>query len=139
MIGKSVDILIVESDETEAERMQQVLKSRMLNVTMARNSADALAAASAKRPTLILSAVHLPGSDGYALCKKIKANPDLATVPVVLLTPLSEPGDVMRGLESGASGLIVKPYDDRHLLDRVEATLANAEMHQDPIDGGVEI
>ena len=82
----------------------------------------------------------MPEMDGYELCRSIKADPDLADVPVILLTTMSDPQDVIRGLECRADNFILKPYDERYLLRRLQFVLVNREMRQSDQPGiGLEI
>jgi light-regulated signal transduction histidine kinase (bacteriophytochrome) len=66
--------------------------------------------------------------NGYELCDAIKSDPDLQSIPVILVTTLSDPHDVIRALECGADNFIVKPYDDHYLLGRVRFVLMNDEI-----------
>ena len=72
----------------------------------------------------------MPEMDGYTLCKEIKSLPALRDVPVVLLTSLSRPQDIVKGLECSADSFIRKPYDDKYLLSRVEYILTNVQLRK---------
>ena len=61
----------------------------------------------------------MPQMDGYELCRRIKADPQLKTIPVVMLTQLREPEDILKGLECGADNFLVKPYEDSQLISRL--------------------
>ncbi len=78
--------------------------------------------------------------DGYELSSRIKEIAELRNVPVILVTTMSDPQDVIRGLECGADNFILKPYDEQYLLGRVRYVLANREFHN-PQDAsmGVEL
>ncbi len=118
-------ILVAEDSPTQAQRMRYVLEQHGYQVTTAANGALALEAARHTRPALILSDVLMPEMTGYELCRRIKQDPVLATVPVVLVTTLSDPEDVIRGLECGADNFILKPYETEQLLRRIKFVLAN--------------
>jgi len=79
---------------------------------------------------MIISDVVMPEMDGFELARRIKDHPDLSRTPVILVTSLSDPKDVIRGLECGADNFILKPYDEHYLLSRVRYVLANRETHQ---------
>ena len=82
----------------------------------------------------------MPGLSGYEVCRRIKRDLGRTDLPVVLLTGLSDPMDIIRGLESGADNYITKPYERAHLLARVRQTLDNRDMRRKAQDGdGVEI
>jgi len=135
-----VEILIVEDSPTQAQKLRYILEQKGYPVTLAANGVLALAAARQDKPTLIISDVVMPEMDGYELCRQVKSDPDLADVPVILVTTLSDPGDVIRGLECRADNFILKPYDERYLLGRVQFVLINREMRQTDQPGmGLEI
>jgi signal transduction histidine kinase len=135
-----IEILIAEDSRTQAEKLQHVLEEHGYKVTTAPDGRQALAAARRRKPALIISDVVMPEMDGYELCRQIKADPKLGDIPVILVTTLSDPQDVIRGLECRADNFILKPYDERYLLNRVEFALINREMRQtDQAGMGVEI
>jgi CheY-like chemotaxis protein len=90
----------------------------------ARSADDALKAVRSERPALILADAIMPGKTGYDLCKAIKSDPDLASIPVLLMCGNSQAYDNARGEQCGADGHVVKPWDTQVLLDKVEETLA---------------
>jgi signal transduction histidine kinase len=120
-----VHILIVEDSATQACNLQHLLLQHFGKVSVAADGAAALALIEAEPPTLVVTDVHMPGIDGYELCRRIKADPRFAAIPVILTTTLRDAGDVMRGLECGANGFISKPCDREHLLTRIRVLLAN--------------
>ncbi|HEY3244929.1 MAG TPA: response regulator, partial [Phycisphaerae bacterium] len=118
-----IEILIVEDSQTQAELLRNLLEGRGCRVTVAGDGRQALAAIERRRPTLVVSDIEMPVMDGYELCHAIKHNPQLADIPVILLTSLSDPADVLRGLEARADYYLTKPFDKGFLLARVEAVL----------------
>ncbi|MDB6166325.1 MAG: sensor hybrid histidine kinase, partial [Lacunisphaera sp.] len=125
-----VRILIVEDSPTQAQRLQYILEQNGYLVTHAANGQLALEAAHRDKPTLVISDVIMPEMDGYELCRRLKADPALADLPVMLVTTLSDPTDVIHGLECRADNFILKPYDERHLVSRVQFILLNREMRR---------
>jgi two-component system, sensor histidine kinase and response regulator len=135
-----VEILIAEDSPTQAERLKYTLESQGYRVTVTINGRQALREARTKRPTLIITDVVMPEMDGFQLCQEIKSDPELQTLPVILVTTLSDPHDVIRGLECRADNFIIKPYDERYLLSRVQLMLLNSELRDREQSGmGVEI
>ena len=135
-----VEILIVEDSPTQALRLQHILEQEGYSVTRAANGRLALEAAQQRKPELIISDVVMPEMDGYELCRCVKADASLGDVPVILVTTLSDPGDVIRGLECRADNFILKPYDKQYLVSRVQAVLMNRAMRKpEPIGLAVEI
>ena len=125
-----VDILVAEDSPTQAAQLTHHLSGRGYQVTVARNGREALTCAMAKRPAIVITDIVMPEMDGYTLCKAIKSEPSLEGVPVILLTSLSGPQDVLKGLDCGADNFIQKPYDHRYLLSRVEYILMNLELRR---------
>jgi len=122
--ARRATILIAEHTAEQAELLHLGLEAAGYSVLVARDGSEALAAAKAERPDAVVSDIELPGMDGYGLCRAIRSGPALASTPVILLTPLSDPLDVIRGLDAGADGYLTKPYDVPTLVARIEALLA---------------
>jgi signal transduction histidine kinase len=133
-------ILIAEDSATQAQHLQHILEQNGYRVTATANGRLALEAAQLSKPSLIISDVVMPEMNGYELCSRVKANPRLSDVPVVLVTTLSDPHDVIRGLECGADNFILKPYDAEQLLRRIQFVLVNTQMRRSEQPGmGLEI
>ncbi|MDP3178859.1 MAG: response regulator, partial [Spirochaetaceae bacterium] len=101
--------LIVDDSPTQVQELQYILEKCGHRVQSARNGAEALAMLAKARPTAVISDVVMPVMDGFALCRRIKDDPALGTIPVILLTSLTDPDDVIRGLECGADYYLNKP------------------------------
>jgi signal transduction histidine kinase/DNA-binding response OmpR family regulator len=133
-------ILIAEDSRTQAEQLGLLLEAHGYQVTSAANGKLALQAAQEKKPDLIVSDIMMPEMDGYEFCKAIKSDEKLKDTPVILVTTLSDPHDVIRGLECGADNFIRKPYDERYLLSRINYLLMNLELRKNQkMQVGVEI
>ena len=138
--NSQVGILIAEDSPTQAEHLRYLLHENGYRVTVARNGMEAVAAARQHTPSLIISDIVMPEMDGYTLCRGIKSEPALKNVPVILLTSLASPVDIIRGLECGADNFIPKPYDEDYLLSHIQNTLINFEMRKsNRTQMGVEI
>ena len=137
---RSVEILVAEDSATQREQLRGLLEERGFAVTAVANGREALAAMRRRAPTLVISDIVMPELDGYGLCRAIKSDEALKHIPVMLVTTLSDPMDVLAGLECGADNFIRKPYDGRYLLSRIEYLLMNLELrkHQ-KVRIGVEI
>lgn len=122
------DILIVEDGATQAEQLTFTLERHGYPVRQARSGQEALARVREKVPLLVISDINMPEMDGYELCRRIRSDPALAGLPVILLTSLSDPEDVVRGLESGADHFVAKPLDEEHLLSRIRQIMANRQL-----------
>src|SRR5882724_4402924 len=136
----ALPILIAEDSATQAQRLQHILEQQGYAVTAAANGRLALEAAQRNKPALIISDVIMPEMSGYELCHRVKTDPQMADVPVILVTTLSDPHDVIRGLECGADNFILKPYDADQLLHRIQFVLINNQMRRSEQPGmGLEI
>ena len=133
-------VLIAEDSPTQAQHLAHILESEGYLVSLASNGRLALEMARREKPRLIISDVIMPEMTGYELCSQIKGDRDLADVPVILVTTLSDPHDVIRGLECRADNFVLKPYDAEQLLRRIQFVLVNSEMRQSEQPGmGLEI
>src|SRR5579862_1556329 len=94
-----VEVLIAEDSPTQSRRLQHILEKQGYRVIITNNGRQALEAARLKKPTLIISDVVMPEMDGYQLCQSVKSDPGLSDIPIILVTTLSDPQDVIRGLE----------------------------------------
>jgi len=136
----AVEILIAEDSATQLQRLQLILERHAYRVTATSNGRLALEAAQRRRPALIVSDIVMPEMNGYDLCRRVKDDPRLSAVPVILVTTLSDPQDVIRGLECRADNFILKPYEAEQLLRRIQFVLVNSEMRRNDQPGmGLEI
>ncbi|HEY9215561.1 MAG TPA: response regulator [Ancylobacter sp.] len=121
-------VLMAEDSPTQAEHLRWLLEEAGYRVAAAPDGRQALDLAREVMPDLIVSDVVMPGMDGYELCKAIKSDPALKHIPVVLVTSLAHPRDVIAGLNCGADNFITKPYDGRHLIARLRYLTANNRL-----------
>ena len=132
-------ILIAEDSPTQAEQIVQFLTQQGFAVHAARNGEEAYNLAATLIPDIIISDIVMPGIDGYELCRRIKSTTGLENTPVILVTALSQPQDVLAGLEAGADNFIIKPYDEQVLTARITYLLRNrglrhAERSQEQLE-----
>lgn len=132
-------ILIVEDSRTQAEALRALLETAEYTVFVAHTAEDALLQLQALRVDLVLSDVMMPGMSGYDLTRSVHRNPATRAIPVVLLTSLGDPLDIVRGLEAGANNFITKPYEDAHLLARLRHIFENRSSRRPRSSGGVTI
>ena len=133
-------ILIVEDSPTQAERLKYLLEQHGYQITVASNGREAVDLLAKFKPRLVISDIIMPEMDGYQLCRFMRADPNLASIPLILLTALSDPIDVMRALECGADNFIIKPFDEEHLLERVQLFLLHHDLHKhERVKVGLEI
>ena len=128
-------ILIVENIAAQAQMLSHILEEEGYQVSVVDNGQSALEMTPRLRPSLIISGVAIPEMSGYELCRQIKAGPGLSPVPVILVTSLSDPNEVLLGLQCGADSFVIKPYERSHMLARVEHALSNRDITHMPEEG----
>jgi signal transduction histidine kinase len=140
MKRRHYSVLIVEDSLTQGEHLKFILESNEYVTRLAKNGAEALQMVSELIPDMIISDVMMPGMNGFELCQKIKNNTAYSRIPFILLTSLSDPKDIIKGLEYGADNFIPKPFKEDFLLSQIEYVLVNRDMREKShIDAGMEI
>ena len=129
-MDKDTQILIVEDSLTQALKLQYTLEQHDYIVSVANNGQAALDYLKEHAPALVISDIVMPEMDGYEMCRRIKEQEALKAIPVILLTSLSDPVDVIRGLQCGADNFITKPYQEDFLISRVNSVLVNRELRR---------
>jgi len=130
---KSKRIVIAEDSLTQALRLIEILERARFEVFHARDGRQALTMVMDTKPVAVISDIIMPEMDGYALCRSIKEDDELYHIPVILLTSLSEPTDVIRGLECGTDSYIIKPYSESYLLSRLYHLLENKYLPEERV------
>jgi signal transduction histidine kinase len=125
------EILIVEDSPTQAERLRRLIESKGYRARVAPNGQVALEKIRGRKPQLVLSDIIMPEMNGYELCRSLKADPTLRDIPVILVTSLNDPRDIIRGIESGADNFVRKPYSEDYLLNRISQVLLNQRLRKD--------
>jgi two-component system response regulator MprA len=113
-------ILVVEDDSRLAATLERVLRAEGHDVELAGDGLEALRRAREHPPDLVVLDIMLPGLDGIAVCRRLRAT---SSSPILLLTALGGTEERVRGLDSGADDYLVKPFAYRELLARVRALL----------------
>jgi two-component system, cell cycle response regulator len=116
-------ILVVDDVATNRIVMKVKLAAACYAVDQADSGAEALRAATLGQPDLILLDVLMPDMSGLEVCRRLKADPETADIPVILVTALSDRASKMAGLEAGADDFLTKPVDEVTLLARVRSLL----------------
>jgi two-component system cell cycle response regulator len=129
-MAAQVNILIVEDSPTQTKLLRLILEENGYIVDSALNGVKALECVRTKKPDLIITDIVMPEMDGFALCKTLKSDPDLRLIPIMLLTSLSDPQDVIKGLQAGADNFLTKPYEDTFLISCIHYIFANQELRK---------
>ncbi|GFO56639.1 hypothetical protein GMSM_36460 [Geomonas sp. Red276] len=112
-------ILIVDDSPTQAKFLEHLLLANGYRVRSARNGADALPLIEEHRPDLVISDIMMPEMDGLELCRRVRREGSARGTPIILLTHLNDPADVLNSLEAGADYFVSKPYRNTLLLNRI--------------------
>lgn len=123
MTERVAEILVVDDTPENLELLQVELQRHGYKVRPAPDGEMALRAAGMSTPDLILLDICMPGLDGYAVCKRLKADPDLRDVPVIFLSALDETGDKLSAFEAGGVDYVTKPFQFGEVLARVSTHL----------------
>lgn len=125
-------IFIVEDEEDILEILRYNLSTSGFTVTTATDGEEALAAIPKSMPDLVILDLMLPGIDGLDICRKLKADPQTAGIPIIMLTARGDESDIVAGLELGADDYITKPFSIKVVIARIRAVLRRKE--QPPVD-----
>lgn len=117
----SARVLVVDDILPNVKLLEAKLSGEYYNVLTATNGEEALKKIAEDAPDLVLLDVMMPGMDGFEVCRRIKSNPDMAHIPVVMVTALTDPQERVRGLEAGADDFLSKPVSDLALMARVRS------------------
>jgi adenylate cyclase len=105
------------------------LRHEGYDVVVARDGEEALAAARATRPDLILLDIMMPKIDGIEVCRRLKSDPELPFTPIIMVTALSDTKDIVAGFEAGGDDYLTKPVDHQALSARVRSMLRIKTLH----------
>jgi two-component system cell cycle response regulator len=116
-------ILVVDDVPANLRLLEAKLRAEYFEVALASSGPEALALVPTWWPDVVLLDVMMPGMDGFEVCRRLKAQPETAHVPVVMVTALTDRTERVRGLEAGADDFISKPVDTALLFARLKALL----------------
>jgi two-component system cell cycle response regulator len=114
-------VLVVDDIMSNVKLLEAKLTAEYFDVVTAFNGLECLARMAENVPDIVLLDVMMPGMDGFEVCRRIKSDPRIAHVPVVMVTALDQPSDRVTGLEAGADDFLTKPVDDAALFARVRS------------------
>jgi CheY-like chemotaxis protein len=118
-------ILIVDDSATTLMMEQMVLRGQPFNVITARNGREAIDRAAAEKPDVILMDVVMPEMNGFEACRRIRQEPELRTVPIIMVTTRGEEQSMETGFQSGCTDYITKPINGAELLTKVRSYLGS--------------
>ncbi|MEX0982571.1 MAG: response regulator [Bacteroidales bacterium] len=139
-VSKSTEILVVEDSITQATQIKHLLESHHYRVVVANDGKEAISKLSKHKPSLVISDIVMPEMNGYELCKKIKSNKNTEDIPVILLTILTDPEEIIEGLSCGADCFITKPFYEDHLLSNIAKFISvENRANQKKVPFGVQL
>jgi adenylate cyclase len=127
-VAETGRVLVVDDTPANIKLLDAVLGSQGYTVVPATSGAEALALVEQEAPDLILLDILMPGMDGYEVCRRLRAQPGTAHLPIIMITA-SETKDKVKGLEAGADDFLAKPFDQAELLARVRSLLRVKRYH----------
>ena len=120
-------ILLVEDNEMNRDMLSRRLERRGFKIIMAVDGAQGVAMAKSEKPALILMDMSLPVMDGWTATRTLKADPEMASTPIIGLTAHAMSGDREKCLESGCNDFDTKPVELTRLLEKITALLPRSE------------
>lgn len=114
-------VLAVDDMLTNRELVLHALKSSEFEVQLAASGDEALEILASRPVDVVLLDIMMPGMDGFEVCKSIRENPDLRFLPVIMVTSLGHPDDLVHGMEVGADDYVAKPFNAIELIARVRS------------------
>ncbi len=123
---KGSSLLLVDDVPENLALLVEVLERAGYEIYVATNGSDALQVTAKVKPDLVLMDVRMPGMDGFETCRRLKAQPDLASIPIVFLTAQPETDDLTAGFDAGGVDYLTKPFRNEEILVRVRTHLERA-------------
>jgi two-component system cell cycle response regulator DivK len=117
-------ILVVEDHEDNRRILRDLLESAGFDVIEADNGESALRSASEHRPDLILMDIQLPMIDGYETTRRLKSDPAMRSIPIIVITSYALSGDEDKARAAGCDDYVTKPYSPRQVLAKIRAYLS---------------
>jgi DNA-binding response OmpR family regulator len=119
----AIKILVVEDELVIAENLRVLLKSQGYDAAYARDGAEGVARARQMQPQLVLLDVMLPKLSGLEVCRALKKDPATKNIHIVMVTGLGRSADVDAAFAAGACDYIIKPFETKRLLKKIEKVL----------------
>lgn len=120
-------ILIIEDSPLVHEILKEIF-SHQYELAICEDGSTGLAAANEGQPDLILLDIHLPGIDGYEVCRRLKNSGATSEIPVIFITSMDSEEERVKGFEAGAEDYVVKPFYNQELLARVKSHLSLRQL-----------
>lgn len=123
------NILIADDEEMNLVLLEDFLSPLGHRVLKARNGRESLEQIESKRPDLVLLDIIMPEMDGHEVCRRVKENPELRDIPIVMVTALEGTGEMVKALEYGADDFLKKPINSIEIKARVKSLLKKKSLN----------
>src|ERR1700730_16932645 len=117
-------VLVIEDSPTQAQQLRFMLEDAGFEVETAPDAEQSFERLGRQDFDLVLSDLYLPGDSGFDFCRRMKADPRLRHIPVLVHTSQADPANVLRGLEAGADGFMTKDREPEEIIRRVRRAIA---------------
>lgn len=124
----SYKLLLADDSITIQKVVELILAEEDFEIKSTSNGEEALAAISSFHPDIILADIEMPKMNGYQLCEKIKQNPSIRSIPVILLTGAFEPVDEELAKQVHADDILTKPFESQELISKINAALTGSTI-----------
>jgi twitching motility two-component system response regulator PilH len=124
-------ILIIDDSPTEVHVFRNMLLNNDIEVSVAKNGEEGIEKAIEIKPDCILMDVVMPGKNGFQATRDLSRNPATSTIPVIIITTKDQETDKIWGMRQGAKDYIVKPANEKDLIDRINKVLGLDRSYED--------
>ena len=124
-------ILCVDDEQANLKLLEKILLPRGYSLVSAASGEEALLKIKSQAIDLVLLDILMPGMDGFEVCRQIKEDQKLRSIPVIIVTSLSAKQDRIRGIEAGAEEFVSKPFDPTDVLARIKLLLKVKQLNED--------
>lgn len=135
---ESAHVLVIEDDDIVARTIERSLRGDEFRVTISHSGVEGLKAARRRPPDMVILDIIMPGMDGYAVCREMRADPLLAEIPILFLTAKIKDEDKIAGFNAGADDYLCKPFNIDELVLRIQAIIRRARRQQE-IEKSIQI
>jgi len=118
-LSHTYQVLVVDDIPENLQVLSNILYEEGIEISFATNGKQALDTMTFVKPDLILLDISMPEMDGYEVCRRLKANPETAHIPIIFLTARTQTDDIIKGFEVGAVDYVTKPFNSNELVSRV--------------------
>lgn len=129
---EKASILVIDDSLADLRILTEMMAMQKMRISVAFNGSDGYERAILQQPDLILLDVRMPGMDGFATCRLLKANAKTSLIPVIFLTAASDPEERVEGLTLGAVDYVCKPFAEQEVIARVNIHLRLAQGRGQP-------